>query len=84
MTGKFIVGGKEHILWNGIEIKVYPDLCFPSIRVRAKRHHKRRIDKKWLKRYGYKNIPVNQAYFVKDMNVIICSKDFYERIEGEI
>ena len=30
--------------------------------VRAKTHKKKRIDKKWRKRYGYKQVPINEIY----------------------
>jgi hypothetical protein len=37
----------------GIEIITVP---YPTIKIQAKTHRKRRINKKWLKRYGYKTI----------------------------
>lgn len=36
---------------NGYYIEYYAD-----IQVQARRHRKKRIDKKWLKRYGYKTV----------------------------
>ena len=32
-------------------------------RVRARKHNKRRIDKKWLKRYGYKDVPKKRGLY---------------------
>ena len=37
-------------------------------RVRAKTHKKKRIDKKWLKRYGYKEVPRKDAMLFRDDN----------------
>ena len=34
-------------------------------RVQARTHKKRRINKKWLKRYGYKTVPDRDVYFCK-------------------
>lgn len=39
-------------------------------RVRARKHRKRRIDKKWHKRYGYKYIPKKEVYVTKDKTII--------------
>jgi hypothetical protein len=30
--------------------------------VQARRHKKKRIDKKWRKRYGYKRVPTSEIY----------------------
>jgi hypothetical protein len=40
------------------------DECFED-KVRVKTHKKKRIDKKWLKRYGYKRVPRNEFYIDK-------------------
>lgn len=50
---------------------------------RAKRHRKKRIDKKWLKRYGYKPIygPENNYIFDKTLYV---GPDSYKEIKGEL
>ena len=38
--------------------------CMVSDLVRARRHKKKRIDKKWLKRYGYKRFPMRTLCIV--------------------
>ena len=38
--------------------------------VRSRRHKQRRIDKKWLKRYGYKYIPKKEVYITADRVII--------------
>lgn len=53
-------------------------------KVRAKRHHKKRIDKKWLKRYGYKNVPDNRTLYVFNDELggqkLIMTEKCYEKI----
>lgn len=39
-------------------------------RVRSRKHKKRRIDKKWLKRYGYKYVPKKEVYITADRVII--------------
>ena len=39
-------------------------------RVRARKHRKKRIDKKWHKRYGYKDIPKKEVYITADRVII--------------
>lgn len=55
-------------------------------KVRARRHHKKRIDKKWLKRYGYKNVPNDtELYVMTDAmrgKTLIMTKKCYEKITG--
>lgn len=41
-----------------------------SDRVRSRRHRKRRIDKKWLKRYGYKYVPHKEIYITANRMII--------------
>lgn len=71
---------KENIIFfNGIQIMISPDSYFTKM-VRVKKHHKRRIDKKWEKRYGYKNVPRSiQFYYVEPYHLFVCSKDYYEK-----
>lgn len=45
-----------------------------SKKVRVKTHKKKRIDKKWLKRYGYKRVPTNEIYVTADHKIFAHSK----------
>lgn len=52
------------------------------VSVQARKHNSKRINKKWLKRYGYKNIKVP---FIKDIkNCTIDCKDNEFTIEGKV
>lgn len=46
-------------------------LMVDSITVQARRNHQKRINKKWLKRYGYRiiTIPKTDVYVMNDMIV---------------
>ena len=46
----------------------------------ARKHKKRRIQKKWLKRYGLKKIPDTNLYFVEG-NTVIMHPAMYEQLE---
>lgn len=52
--------------------------------VRVRQHKKKRIDKKWLKRYGYKKVEQkNKCYLVKDRfgrEVLCCTADVIEKL----
>lgn len=48
--------------------------------VRARKHKKRRIDKKWLKRYGYKNVPDNDR-LLHIGNALYMTQKCYEKIK---
>lgn len=39
-------------------------------KVPARKHKKRRINKKWLKRYGYKEVPDTAVYFAKGIGIV--------------
>lgn len=43
--------------------------CFVDS-VRSRKHKKRRIDKKWLKRYGYKYVPKKEVYITADRVIV--------------
>lgn len=51
--------------------------------VRAKTHKKKRIDKKWLKRYGYKRVPKKELYICKDPAMIIGHSKYIDAIIRE-
>ena len=50
-------------LLGGPEIIENPDLV---VKIRVRRHRKKRIDKKWEKRYGYRIVPDRKGYLFKD------------------
>lgn len=43
-------------------------------KVRCRKHKKRRIDKKWLKRYGYKEVPDNEKVIWFEDRLIMTQK----------
>ena len=53
--------------YNGYTI-VENEYCVDQVRSRT--HKKRRIDKKWLKRYGYKYVPKKEIYITADRTII--------------
>ncbi len=56
---------------------------FMSDSVQAKKHKKKRINKKWKKRYGTKEIPKNNILITNDGKIIAHPK-IVERIKNEI
>lgn len=48
--------------------------------VRSKMHRKKRIDKKWLKRYGYKTV-TDDSKCILFNNTLYMSQKCYERIK---
>lgn len=46
-------------------------------------HKKRRINKKWLKRYGYKCVPDNDKIILSD-NKLFMTRGAYERVKRGI
>lgn len=57
-------------------------------KVQARRHRKKRIDKKWRKRYGYKWVPdLTTAYVVDEPGrgkVLICHPKLVDKLEAAI
>lgn len=49
--------------------------------VQARRHKRKRINKKWLKMYGFKTVPDNTRIFVTDKCVFMTEKN-YEKVKG--
>lgn len=49
--------------------------------IQRRKHKKRRINKKWAKRYGYKNVGNGKIIFDKMHRCIYCHKDDWEKIE---
>lgn len=64
-------------------IRVYvSDEAFQPWYVQAKRHHKRRINKKWLKRYGYKKVmPDTECYYIEALRMVVCTNDYYKKLK---
>jgi hypothetical protein len=50
--------------------------------VQVRTHKKKRINKKWRKRYGFKEIPWNKFYI--ESNRIYCHHKWIEKIKAEI
>lgn len=51
--------------------------------VQARKHRKKRINKKWLKRYGYKIVPDDKKiYATKD--AIFMTKRCFQRLKRQI
>ena len=51
--------------------------------IQKRKHKKRRINKKWLKRYGYKCVPDNDKMIVFN-NKLFMTKGAYERVKKGI
>ena len=50
--------------------------------VQARTHKKKRINKKWRKRYGVKEVPWNKFYI--EGNRIYCHPKIAEKVKAEI
>lgn len=65
--------------YNGMEIIITPAIVKHE---QARKHRKKRINKKWLKRYGLKEIPDDDTcYYYPPANKIFMTKGCYERIK---
>ena len=51
--------------------------------IQRRKHKKRRINKKWLKRYGYKCVPDNDKIILSD-NKLYMAKGSYEKVKKGI
>lgn len=51
--------------------------------IQRRTHKKRRINKKWLKRYGYKCVPDNDKIILSD-NKLFMTKGAYEKVKKGI
>lgn len=75
----------EPIMHSGIKV-VATD--FMRVWVQARTHKKTRINKKWLKRYGYKQVPDMSAICIADVpgmgKVLFCHPKLYEKIKGAL
>lgn len=72
------------IRWNGYEV-ISDKNCVEK--VQARRHKKRRINKKWLKRYGMKYVPSRKIYVIHSNGWIlghpIVMDKLIEKIKAE-
>lgn len=53
----------------------------------ARRHRKKRIQKKWLKRYGYRPKPDKNIYFLEDGPIVMhpaVFRDFVRALGSEL
>ena len=50
--------------------------------VRSRKHKKRRIDKKWLKKYGYKHVPDNNKILHIGDSLYMTQK-CYDKIKNQ-
>lgn len=51
--------------------------------VQARKHRKKRINKKWLKRYGHKAVPDDTKVYVTN-DAIFMTKRCYEKLKKQI
>ena len=51
--------------------------------IQKRKHKKRRINKKWLKMYGYKSVPDNDKMIVFN-NKLFMTKGAYEKVKKGI
>jgi len=66
---------------NGIEVYVSDNHLYTKI---IKRHKKKRINKKWNKRYGIKTIELpRKDIFVMDNKIIIHTK-YFEKLKEKL
>lgn len=70
MIGLEFYNGKRVIITNAITKKD----------VQARRHKKKRINKKWLKRYGHKAVPDNNKVIMTN-DTLYMTKKCYEKLK---
>ena len=51
--------------------------------VRRRTHRKKRIDKKWLKKYGYKEVQ-DHSKIIQSGNYLFMSKQNYDRLKAQL
>ena len=71
---------KSFDYFNGMPIIITDAI---TKKVRCRTHRKKRVDKKWLKRYGYKELPDDSKILVVG-NTIYMSKKNYDRLAMEL
>lgn len=58
-------------------------------KTQRRKNRKKRINKKWLKKYGYKDIPSNKVYVVEPSEycrerIMIVHPKYYEKIKNKM
>lgn len=69
---------KDNVFLNGIDIIVTTKY------IQNRKHKKKRINKKWAKKYGYSEINVQQdgeIFFDKEQRVIYCTHNDFQKIK---
>ena len=51
--------------------------------IRVRKHKKRRIDKKWLKKYGYKHVPDNNT-ILHTCDSLYMTQKCYDKIKYQL
>lgn len=69
---------------NYLSIFGYQIICVPYMAdiVQARTHKKKRINKKWRRRYGAKEVPWKKFIIVEDK--IYCHPKWFDKIKYEI
>ena len=67
-------------MFNGMPIIISN---YITKKVRCRTHKKKRIDKKWLKRYGYKEIQDDTKFYVFNESLIMSQK-CYDKLSSLI
>lgn len=72
--------------YNYNSIFGYQVIAIPYMadRVQARTHKKKRINKKWRKRYGFREVPWKQFYIDTANMRIYCHPKIVEKIKAEI
>ena len=66
--------------YNGVPIVITDAI---TKRVRCRIHRKKRINKKWLKRYGYKEVQDHSKILFAN-NTLYMSQKNYDRLKEEL
>ena len=67
-------------IFNGYTV-IISEACTST--VQARRHRKKRINKKWIKRYGYKTVPWKKVPATPDRKLIM-HPIVYEALQAEL
>lgn len=62
-------------VWNESKLPVLRFTCYKTEQVKVKRHRKKRINKKWEKRYGIKYI-TNEISYVENYSIVKKIEDY--------
>lgn len=66
--------------YNGIPIVVTDAI---TKKIRSRTHRKKRIDKKWLRRYGYKEVTDHSKTILVN-GTLYMSQKLYDRLQEEL